>query len=175
MGVAEVIGYARQQIGKPYVYGAVGPNSFDCSGLVVAAFKHGAGKTLPHWTGALISLGTNVAKADLQPGDLVFPDSGHVQIYTGNGKVVEAPHTGAYVREVSMWGFWRARRIGGLGVAGTVTATDVSTGSELVPDSVTNLVSKATDSATWIRFGMYSGGLLLILVGLILIAREVAP
>lgn len=109
--VAETaIAYARAQIGKPYRWGATGPNAYDCSGLVQAAYKS-AGKALPRTTGLMINAGTNVSRDQLAPGDLVFPDPGHVQIYTGNGMVVEAPHTGLAVREVAMWGFWRARRV----------------------------------------------------------------
>lgn len=107
---ATAISFARAQIGKPYAYGKTGPSSYDCSGLVQAAYKS-AGVTLPRTTKGQILVGTPVSKANLQPGDLVFPDLGHVQIYTGNGRVVEAPHTGTKVREVPMWGFLTARRI----------------------------------------------------------------
>jgi hypothetical protein len=177
MGVAEVIAFARQQIGKPYVFGATGPNSYDCSGLVVAAFKHGANKTLPHYTGTLVTLGTAVAKKDLQPGDLVFPDSGHVQIYTGDGRVVEAPHTGAYVQEVAMWGFWRARRMNG--VTGTVAATTVADTSgaanALLPDSINTAIGKLTEESTWVLTGMYVAGALLVLIGLVLMVVNATP
>lgn len=116
------ISFARAQLGKPYRFGALGPGAWDCSGLVVGSFK-AAGVSLPHYTGFLISKGIEVSRAELQPGDLVFPDPGHVQIYTGSGTVIEAPHSGAVVREVPMWGFWRARRIvpGGSGGGGQVT------------------------------------------------------
>jgi cell wall-associated NlpC family hydrolase len=104
------IRFALAQVGKPYKWGATGPNAYDCSGLVCAAFKSG-GVTLPRTTYLQASVGKRVSKADLMPGDLVFPDPGHVQIYLGNGRVVESPHTGAFVRVVNMWGFWTARRI----------------------------------------------------------------
>jgi cell wall-associated NlpC family hydrolase len=104
------VAYARAQIGKPYVYGATGPNSFDCSGLVQAAYK-AAGVSLPRTTYQQILVGSPVGKTALTIGDLVFPDVGHVQIYSGNGNVIEAPHTGTNVREVAMWGFMTARRI----------------------------------------------------------------
>jgi cell wall-associated NlpC family hydrolase len=106
------IRFALAQVGKPYKWGATGPNSYDCSGLVYAAFRS-AGVSVPRTTYLLANIGSRVSKANLQPGDLVFPDPGHVQIYLGNGKVVESPHTGAFVRVVNMWGFWTARRIGG--------------------------------------------------------------
>jgi cell wall-associated NlpC family hydrolase len=108
VGVA--IAFARAQLGKPYVWGGTGPNSYDCSGLVQAAYR-AAGVSLPRTTQQMIFSGQNVAKSDLRPGDLVFPDPGHVAIYTGGGTFIEAPHSGLMVREVPMWGFWRARRV----------------------------------------------------------------
>jgi hypothetical protein len=105
------IAYALAQVGKPYVYGATGPNGYDCSGLVMAAYAH-AGIKLPRTTYAQVLVGTRISSSRLlAPGDLVFPDPGHVQIYLGNGRVVEAPHTGAQVRVMNMWGFWTARRV----------------------------------------------------------------
>lgn len=105
-----VLSFARAQIGKPYRFGATGPDAYDCSGLVYAAFK-ATGTKVPRTTAGLILTGTRVDRASLAPGDLVFPDVGHVQIYSGNGMVVEAPRTGERVREVPMWGFLTARRV----------------------------------------------------------------
>lgn len=113
------IAWAKQQIGKPYRWGATGPNSFDCSGLVQAAYG-AAGIKLPRTTATMIAVGSRVAQADLAPGDLLFPDPGHVQIYEGGGMVIEAPRTGLNVREVKTWGFWAARRVT---EPGTVNAT----------------------------------------------------
>jgi cell wall-associated NlpC family hydrolase len=106
------LAYAFQQIGKPYQWGATGPNTFDCSGLVYRSFRDGAGVKIPRTTAGQILIGKRVSKANLEPGDLVFPDPGHVQLYAGGGMVVEAPHTGLKVREVPMWGFLTARRVG---------------------------------------------------------------
>lgn len=108
--IATVIAFAEAQVGKPYVFGASGPDSYDCSGLVMAAYKT-IGVNLPHFTGAMIVLGSSVPKADLQPGDLVFPDYHHVQLYVGDGNICEAPETGIPVRVVPMWGFYTARRV----------------------------------------------------------------
>lgn len=118
---AEAIAYARSKIGDPYHFGSTGPSTFDCSGLVQASYKS-AGVSLPRTTAGQILIGTPVAKAKLVPGDLVFPDPGHVQIYTGNGNVVEAPRTGEKVREVAMWGFFTARHLPLASGGGTVTA-----------------------------------------------------
>lgn len=106
----QAINFALSQVGKPYIYGATGPKGYDCSGLIMAAYAS-AGISLPRTTYAQALAGHGVAKANLIPGDLVFPDPGHVQIYLGNGQVVEAPHTGTNVRVTNMWGFWKARRV----------------------------------------------------------------
>jgi cell wall-associated NlpC family hydrolase len=90
---------ALTQRGKPYVWGAAGPNSYDCSGLVVWAFAQ-EGISLPHYTGDLWNAGLHVSRADLEPGDLVFffADLSHVGIYIGNGLMVVAPSTGQVVQ-----------------------------------------------------------------------------
>ena len=108
----QAVAFARAQIGKPYVFGTAGPNTYDCSGLTKAAYEAANPPIhLDHWTGSQIFSGVEVAKSDLQLGDLVFPDSGHVVIYSGNNQIIEAPHAGAVVREGPLYGFWRARRV----------------------------------------------------------------
>ena len=106
----QAVAWARTQIGKPYQYGATGPNSYDCSGLTQAAYKS-VGVSIPRTTEEQILIGTAVSRANLVIGDLVFPDIGHVQLYSGNGNIVEAAHTGTNVREVPIWGFSAARRV----------------------------------------------------------------
>jgi cell wall-associated NlpC family hydrolase len=108
--VQAAIAFALAQLGKPYVWGAAGPDSFDCSGLAQTAYG-AAGVALPRTTYEQVLIGRPVDRSQLAPGDLVLPDAGHVQIYLGGGLVVEAPHTGAVVRVVPMWGFWQARRV----------------------------------------------------------------
>jgi peptidoglycan DL-endopeptidase CwlO len=90
---------ALTQRGKPYVWGAAGPDSYDCSGLVVWAFAQ-EGISLPHYTGSLWNSGMHVSRADLEPGDLVFffADLSHVGIYVGNGLMIAAPSTGQVVQ-----------------------------------------------------------------------------
>jgi cell wall-associated NlpC family hydrolase len=101
---AKALAFARAQMGKPYVWGATGPASYDCSGLTQAAWK-AAGVDLPRTTWDQVKTGTRVATADLQPGDLVFfyDDISHVGMYIGNGMMIHAPHSGAYVREESIY------------------------------------------------------------------------
>jgi len=93
--------------GYPYVWGAAGPDAFDCSGLVVWAFAQ-EGISLPHYTGSLWNSGMHVSRADLQPGDLVFffADISHVGMYIGNGLMVDAPSTGQLVQVQPV--FWNA-------------------------------------------------------------------
>ncbi|MCX4964334.1 NlpC/P60 family protein [Streptomyces sp. NBC_00654] len=100
----KVLAFARGQIGKPYVWGATGPASYDCSGLTQAAWK-AAGVDLPRTTWDQVKVGTRVATADLRPGDLVFfyDDISHVGIYKGDGMMIHAPKPGANVREESIY------------------------------------------------------------------------
>ncbi|MEU2764955.1 MULTISPECIES: C40 family peptidase [unclassified Streptomyces] len=100
----KVLAFARAQIGKPYVWGASGPASYDCSGLTQAAWRE-AGVTLPRTTWDQVEVGTRVATSDLRPGDLVFfyDDISHVGIYKGDGMMIHAPKPGANVREESIY------------------------------------------------------------------------
>jgi len=102
---AQALRFALTRRGDPYVWGAAGPGSFDCSGLVLWAYAQ-VGISLPHFTGDQWNMGVHVSRADLQPGDLVFfyPDIGHVGLYIGNGLMVDAPNFGEVVQvEPVMW------------------------------------------------------------------------
>ncbi|MEW2283672.1 C40 family peptidase [Streptomyces sp. NPDC047841] len=96
----KAIAFARAQVGKPCVWGAAGPGSYDCAGLTQAAWKS-AGVTLPRTAREQAGAGTPVAPADARLGDLVFfgDDAGHVGLCTGDGMMIHAPRPGAYVRE----------------------------------------------------------------------------
>ncbi|MFC8275995.1 NlpC/P60 family protein [Streptomyces sp. NPDC057271] len=100
----KALAFARAQIGKPYVWGATGPSSYDCSGLTQAAWR-AAGVDLPRTTWDQVEVGTRVATDDLLPGDLVFfyDDISHVGLYIGGGKMIHAPKPGANVREESIY------------------------------------------------------------------------
>ncbi|MEU2710980.1 NlpC/P60 family protein [Streptomyces sp. NPDC007205] len=100
----KAIAFARAQIGKPYVWGATGPDSYDCSGLTQGAWR-AAGVTLPRTTYDQVDAGTTVSLANARPGDLVFfyDDISHVGVYIGNGMMIHAPKPGAYVREESIY------------------------------------------------------------------------
>ncbi|WP_328739446.1 NlpC/P60 family protein [Streptomyces erythrochromogenes] len=96
---ARAVAFAYSSIGKPYVWGATGPGSFDCSGLTQAAWRS-AGVSLPRTTYTQINAGQRVSRDQLAPGDLVFFYSGitHVGLYVGNGQMVHAPRPGSTVR-----------------------------------------------------------------------------
>ena len=91
--------WAEKEMGKPYVWAAAGPNSFDCSGLMVWAYDH-VGIHLNHYSGDQINAGQRVSRSNLEPGDLVFFGSPihHVGMYVGGGDFIEAPYTGTDVR-----------------------------------------------------------------------------
>ncbi|MGQ4617221.1 NlpC/P60 family protein [Nocardia sp. R7R-8] len=89
---------ALSKIGSPYVYGAAGPNAFDCSGLVQWSYRQ-AGVELPRTSGAQLAAGTPVSLDDLRPGDLVsFYGGGHSGLYAGDGNVVHASTSGQPVK-----------------------------------------------------------------------------
>lgn len=122
---SKVLSYARNQIGKSYVWGAQGPSSFDCSGLTYYVYKNSVGITLPRVSLAQGNTGVAVSKSNLQPGDLVFFDTtgdnngqiSHVGIYAGNNMLIHASSGKGKVIETSMatsyWqnAFVKARRV----------------------------------------------------------------
>ena len=96
---SSAVAFARRQLGKPYVYGSAGPNSYDCSGLTMATYAT-VGVSLPHRASDQFRLGTPVDASQLIPGDLVFSYSGpgHVGIYVGNGLMISSPNSNSAVR-----------------------------------------------------------------------------
>jgi cell wall-associated NlpC family hydrolase len=106
---ARAVAFARSQLGKPYVWGAAGPSAYDCSGLVMAAYRR-AGVWLPRVSREQWNAGPHVGLGGLAPGDLVFfaynvgsPSTiHHVGMYVGGGAMVEAPYSGARVRIASI-------------------------------------------------------------------------
>ena len=98
---SSVIAYAKTLLGKPYVWGAQGPNSFDCSGFTYYVFKNKAGIILPRTSSAQSKYGTYVSRNNLRAGDLVFFDTNganngqvsHVGLYIGNGQMIHASYS----------------------------------------------------------------------------------
>ena len=105
-----IVREAFKHLGKPYVWGAKGPNTFDCSGLTYYVYMKATGHYIGGWTGEQQYAGTQIPVSQAQPGDLVFwgPSSGvthHVGIYIGNGQFIHAPQPGDKVRVTSISDF----------------------------------------------------------------------
>jgi cell wall-associated NlpC family hydrolase len=98
-GAAAAVAYAKAQLGKPYEYAAVGPDTYDCSGLTMMAWAQG-GVSMPHYSAAQGHMFPRVPNDALQPGDLViyYPDEHHVGMYVGDGMTISATHTGDFVK-----------------------------------------------------------------------------
>jgi len=134
----QAIKFAYERLGTPYLYGGTGTaaenGEFDCSGLTQAAYAS-AGVTLPRVAAEQWYAGVHVTRAELQPGDLVFFATNvndpstieHVGIYVGDGTMIDAPHTGAFIRYDSLDGF-NPTYIGAVRPYSTVPSWPVATG-----------------------------------------------
>jgi len=108
-GAGGAISQALSQVGAPYVWGAAGPSSYDCSGLVAWAYAR-VGISLPHYSGAMYAMTTRISASQLQPGDLVFWGGGgseHVAIYMGGNQLVHAFGAERGVAVTSLNGWWK--------------------------------------------------------------------
>jgi peptidoglycan DL-endopeptidase CwlO len=104
----QAVAFAYAQLNKPYVYGATGPDDYDCSGLVQAAWA-AAGVSIPRTTYEQWAALPHIPLSDLQPGDLIlYNGESHVAIYVGDGEIIDAPHTGAFVEKVAEATSWYA-------------------------------------------------------------------
>ena len=104
----KAVAFAYAQLGKPYVYGATGPSSYDCSGLTQAAWA-AAGVSIPRTTYEQWGALPHIPLSDLQPGDLIYYNGeSHTAIYVGGGYVIDAPHTGAVVEKIPESTSWYA-------------------------------------------------------------------
>jgi cell wall-associated NlpC family hydrolase len=101
---ATAVAFARAQLGKPYVFATSGPNSYDCSGLTMAAWR-AAGVSMAHYSGSQATSFPKVSWGQLQPGDIVvfYPDYHHVGLYIGGGQMIHAPQTGDVVKIAPAW------------------------------------------------------------------------
>lgn len=107
-----IVDFAYGYIGAPYVYGATGPSSFDCSGFTSFVFRNAAGIDITRTTYTQIGVGTPVSYGELQPGDLVFTYGlDHVGIYVGGGQYIHAPQPGDSVKVSPVTSFYAARRV----------------------------------------------------------------
>lgn len=138
--VDDVIAQASAELGRPYVYGAEGPSTFDCSGLMQYIFGK-IGISLPRTAAQQQQATTTVAKP--APGDLVFwgNPAYHVALYIGGGKIIAAPHTGTVVQIENLWGVpSKYGRVSGLGAGAAATLTAVTTTATGVLGGVTSAV-----------------------------------
>ena len=154
----------KQQIGKPYVYGDDGPNSFDCSGLVQYCynqFSDEIGFSLPRTTYDLVKKGTKVYANNMdewEPGDLVFPHAGHVVVYIGNGKCIEAMQTGTnvMVHDYSRKTTYAVRRV--LPEATTDTASSIDTVGTKNSKYASSKLVKYTEQNEGFKANAYQNG-----------------
>jgi hypothetical protein len=187
--IAQVITFEEAQIGKPYQWGGIGPDAYDCSGLQMTAYAQ-VGVILPHYTlsqvAAIKYAVSTTDKSKWLPGDLIYPlDGDHVQMWIGNNTIIEAPHTGAFVQKVPCWSgpgtnypLYAARRPlpggSGAGVAGDAGSGPVSAqlDSSLLGKAkdVGHLFSVLSSAKFWLRVGMGAGGVGLIVFALLKLA-----
>jgi len=114
---ARIMTVARSRFGDPYVYGAAGPNAFDCSGYTMYVYRHAFGRVLPHSAAAQYRIGHHIRRASARPGDLVFFHSGgyiyHAAIWAGHDSIDHAARPGTVVHRERLWtnNVWFARFI----------------------------------------------------------------
>jgi cell wall-associated NlpC family hydrolase len=108
----KAVAFAYAQLGKPYQWGATGPGSYDCSGLVQAAWA-AAGVSIPRTTYAQWAALPHISTSALEPGDLLYLDGvGHVAIYVGGGDIIDAPQTGMDVQKIPLAGWYQSTLVG---------------------------------------------------------------
>jgi cell wall-associated NlpC family hydrolase len=108
----KAVAFAYAQLGKPYQWGATGPGSYDCSGLVQAAWAS-AGVSIPRTTYAQWAALPHISTSALEPGDLLYFDGvGHVAIYVGGGDIIDAPQTGQDVQKIPLAGWYKSTLVG---------------------------------------------------------------
>lgn len=174
--------FAMGQLGKPYSWGAAGPDSYDCSGLVYSAYRSAGLDTIRRTTGEQVLQGdaTNIAS----PGDLIFPHPGHVGLYVGNSQVIHAPTFGDKVKYGSTtqayWGQpWAVRKIvssgnGAATNAGGNGAPSGVDGSVLgsVLGGIVNPFRWLSSGHNWFRIVLGVMGSVALVVGISRIAGE---
>ncbi len=112
----KAIAFVYAQIGKPYQWGATGPDSYDCSGLMQAAWA-AAGVSIPRTTYDDWASLPHIPLSDLQPGDMIlYEGEGHIAMYVGGGYIVDAPTTGSFVEKVPEAGWYASNADGAVRV-----------------------------------------------------------
>lgn len=169
---ADIVSQAAKELGDPYVFGAEGPTSFDCSGLVEYVF-HKFGIKTPRVASDQAHFGQAIARKDLRPGDLIFFNfhggdaAGHVGIYAGDNKMIHAPHTGTVVKKVTLSSYYWANAIGYRRFPGVTGGPATSEGllglaggvvDKVTPDSLTGALASIGSSLGNIASGVASVG-----------------
>lgn len=173
------IQFALSQIGKPYQWGATGPDAYDCSGLMQTSWKR-AGVDLPRTALMQSREGAAVASIDVAlPGDLVFPyvAETHVAMYLGNGQVVEAPTEGVPVHVVKYYasagGIRRIDSNGGTPVTDIAGGATKDTSQAAALQKIMTVLKALGDPKEWASIGfLLLGGILLGLVGWTLVSEH---
>lgn len=168
--VDDLVAAARAELGSPYVFGAEGPDTFDCSGLMQYVFAQ-VGVKLPRTAAEQQAAVSKVSNP--VPGDLVFwgYPATHVALYIGQGKIIAAPEPGDVVKVQNVYGSPTYGRIAGLGAASTYLADSVTGGlTSAVSNTITNVSAGVRDSMIKLLFA--AGGLTLVGIGL---AKALAP
>lgn len=145
------VAYAQAQIGKPYVFGAAGPDSFDCSGLTMRAWQAAGLDVLSHWTVAQWAETQKRPFAQAQPGDLIFygaaPAPHHVALYVGGGMQIAAPDVGQPVVLQKCYGGDQLDGVGIMPGAGAYTGgAGSSGGASAVLDASTGVLGTVIDA-----------------------------
>lgn len=203
VNVADILAYAKMQLGKPYQWGAAGPNAFDCSGLVVDTFHH-LGIDLPRTSQQQAKVGTPIATNQIAAGDLVFSNWGdgpnsHVGIATSAGQIIDAPHTGAFVRYDTLSPGYishvtavrrvtgtygqsgitgRGTEVGGAGGGGGLFDPIIQPFTDLAAAAgqvgrFADLLSKLALPSTFVRVAAGLGGAIFVFLGVWLLTKEV--
>lgn len=198
--VNAILTMLKSELGKPYVWGAEGPNTFDCSGLVQYVYGHN-GITLPRTSLEQSKQGLTIPKGQQQPGDLVFSDwegkgvVSHVSVYVGGGQVIEAPEPGQNVKITPLSATYMAhvkniQRVGITGSAGVdftgsgtaqsttqfdgITAALNGVGQSFAGIAQTaSILDKLTMPQFWVRVGAGLAGTTLVFFGLWKLTSEV--
>lgn len=175
-----IVAWAKAQIGKRYEWGATGPDSFDCSGLVMEAYKNGGGITIPRVAAAQQAAGTPVDAPS--PADLVFAGNPayHVAMYAGGGEVIAADSTRYPVRsrtfDPSEWtgGFRHMADVSGSGNVGNAVSTLLGSAGALfgILEGVNALAKPLTSAKFWDRIGKGALAVVIIIIGIAFLNRK---
>jgi hypothetical protein len=164
------LSWLHAQFGKPYVYGGTGPSGYDCSGLIYTGLKTIGFASPPRTSEEQWAAFTHINRSQLQPGDLVFSQwpgdnasPGHVQVYAGNGRVIQAPHTGTKVGYASLSSdtghIVGYARVPGMTAGGALTSPNGGTGSQLggLISEAGSLLHGMAEALDWV-FGFFAPG-----------------